>query len=162
MEADTVIAVCATVIALGSLWTSYSQARTARFHNRQSVRPLLQIRQVKNYEDQKAGLQVINVGLGPAVITKTVVTLDGELIGQWNLQTYRTVTAPLSTTPKMFALFDGVSFIAGQSAFLLHLDEFNPAEHDAFWELIAQRLRIEIHYESLYGGEDFRAVPPPI
>lgn len=162
VDADTVIAVCATVIALGSLRISHSQAKAMRSHNRQSVRPLLQIRQVKNYADRKAGLQVINVGLGPALVTKTVVTLDGELIGQWNLQSYRRVTEPISSAPKMFALFEGVSFLAGQCEYLLHLDEFEEDRHGAFWDLITERLRIEIHYDSLYGGENYRAVPPPI
>ena len=41
MNANTVIAVCATVIAVASLGVSVYEARVARKHNRLSVQPLL-------------------------------------------------------------------------------------------------------------------------
>lgn len=162
MQADTVIAVSATVIALGSFWANFTEVRSTRSHNRQSVRPLLQIRRARSYEDQITGIKVINAGLGPAIVTKTVVQLDGEVIGQWNLQTYRHITAPLPMKPKVLTLFQGVPLLAGQSQFLLHIDNFNPDQHAWFWELISERLTIEIFYESLYGGENFKAVTPPL
>ncbi|MFC9846126.1 hypothetical protein ACFWFF_22640 [Streptomyces sp. NPDC060223] len=83
MNSDTVTAIAATAIALGSLWISYSQTKATRLHNRQSVRPLLQIQ------------------------------------------------------------------------------PFSEAEHSWFWDLVTRRLLIEITYESLYGGENFTAMPPP-
>ncbi|MFI6440942.1 hypothetical protein [Streptomyces sp. NPDC050759] len=155
MDANTGIAICAAVIALGSLWTSWVQTRSARKHNRQSVRPLLQIRRVKRYGDTTARLDVINAGLGPAIVTRTLVTLDGETIGQWNLNTYRTVARPLPFYPKVTTLAEGTAILIGQKIHLLHIDDYNDEEHRWFWDLITQRMFIEIRYESLYGGEDF-------
>ncbi|MCX5557105.1 hypothetical protein [Streptomyces sp. NBC_00038] len=161
MNSDTITAISATAIALGSLWVNYSQTRANRLHNRQSVKPLLVMRRIKGYEDRKAGLQVINAGLGPAIVTNSVVRLDGEDIGHWNHHAHDRVSERLPVWPKVYSLRPGAVVLAGQSAFLLHLDEFSEDEHDWFWELITQRLVIEIHYESLYGGEDFKAAPPP-
>ncbi|MGY5015138.1 hypothetical protein ACWCY6_45060 [Streptomyces sp. 900105755] len=156
MDSGTVIAVAATVIALGSFWVSYSQARAAQLHNRQSVRPILQLRHVKAYEDHAAGVRIINAGLGPGIVTRAMVWLDGELVGQWNLETYRAVVASLPVRPKMHSLHEGSVILAGQSIYLLRLEEFNDARHEWFWDLITQRFMIEVHYESVYGGEDFK------
>ncbi|WP_260255731.1 hypothetical protein [Streptomyces sp. 840.1] len=54
----------------------------------------------------------------------------------------------------------GAVVLAGQTVFLLSLDEFSDDEHGWFWDLITRRLVIEIRYESLYGGEDLSVIPP--
>ncbi|MET8132250.1 MULTISPECIES: hypothetical protein [unclassified Streptomyces] len=102
-----------------------------------------------------ARLEVINAGIGPAIVTKTLVVLDGEAIGPWDLQTYRRVAQPLPFHPKVMTLVEGTALVPGQKSYLLHIDECNGDEPRWFWELISQRMLIEIHYESLYGGEDF-------
>jgi hypothetical protein len=43
MDASTVVAICATVIAVASLAVSVYQARATRRHNQLSVRPLLEL-----------------------------------------------------------------------------------------------------------------------
>ncbi|MFI6702406.1 hypothetical protein ACIBJC_26195 [Streptomyces sp. NPDC050509] len=160
MNADTVTAVAATVIALGSLWISYTQTRDSRRHSRQSVKPLLQIRRVKEYESTEAELRVINAGLGPAIVTSSVVRLDGEPIGQWDYNTQQRVLSSFPTRPKAYSLRPGAVVLAGQTVVLLSLDEFSNDQHGWFWELITRRLVIEIRYESLYGGENFSVTPP--
>ncbi|MEU9287936.1 hypothetical protein AB0D57_25345 [Streptomyces sp. NPDC048275] len=162
MDANTGIAVCATVIAVGSLWISLVQTKSAREHNRQSVRPLLQIRMVKGYNDDIARLEVINAGLGPAIVTKTVVTFDGEVVGQWDLQTYRRVTESFPFQPKVLTLVEGAALLVGQKSYLLHVDGFSEDEHRWFWELISRRMLIEVRYESLYGGENFAVRSSPL
>ncbi|WP_371550021.1 hypothetical protein OG266_32365 [Streptomyces sp. NBC_00554] len=161
MNSDTVTAISATAIALGSLWISYSQTRATRLHNRQSVKPLLEMRTIKGYDDHRAGLQVINAGLGPAIVTNSVVRLDGEAIGYWSLEVYRLVTASVPVKPKVYCAGPGAVILAGQSSFLLHLEGFRDDEHGWFWDLVTRRLVIEIHYESLYGGENFKAALSP-
>ncbi|MFD4623527.1 hypothetical protein [Streptomyces sp. NPDC058475] len=160
MGADTVTAVAATVIALGSLWVSYTQTRDSRRHSRQSVRPALQMRRVKHYKGTEAGLNVVNGGLGPAVITSSVVSLDGAVIGEWNYRTQQLLADSLPTEPKAHSMRSGALMLPGQSTWLLRLDEFSSDQHDWFWDLITRRLVIEIHYESLYGGEDFSVTAP--
>lgn len=83
MRAETVIAVAAAVIALGSLWVSRDQTRAVREHNRRSVRPILEIRRVRDREAGRTGYRLVNAGLGPAVVTDTVVHWDGERVGAW-------------------------------------------------------------------------------
>jgi len=162
MNSDTVTAISATAIALGSLWISYSQTRATRLHNRQSVRPLLQIRQTKVPAEHKAGIRVVNAGLGPAIVTNTVVRLDGTEVGQWDLQTRDRISGSLPVQPSVFlhTLRPGSVVLAGQSVFLLLLQPFSADADGWFWELATRRLMIEIHYESLYGGENFTALPP--
>ncbi|MFJ3793215.1 hypothetical protein [Kitasatospora sp. NPDC090091] len=162
MDSDTVIAASATVVAIGSLWVSLSQAKAARVHNRKSVRPHLQIRQVKEYEGGITGIQVANVGLGPALITRTTVKLDGQPLGQWDFRTFQALSADWPAVPKMYALFDGVSFPMGECQYLIHFDDYEEATHSWFWEIVAHRLSIEIEYESFYRGEGLKAVPPPL
>lgn len=160
MSSDTITAVAATVIALGSLWVSYTQARNSRRHSRQSVRPMLQMRRIKKYEGTEAGLSVVNAGLGLTIVTRSVVRLDGEAIGQWDYHTQQRVVSSFPTQPKAHSLRPGAVVLAGQSTFLLSLAEFSDDEHDWFWDLITRRLVIEIGYESLYGGENFTVTPP--
>ncbi|MDX3247461.1 hypothetical protein [Streptomyces sp. ME18-1-4] len=108
MQAETVMAVAATVVALGSLWVGYSQGKAARVHNRQSLRP---------------GFQVVDAGLGPAVVTDSVVRWDGVVVGR--------------------------------TTFLVRFDSDDPERLRRFYDRIKTRLVITVHYESVYGGEDF-------
>ncbi|WNZ10289.1 hypothetical protein [Streptomyces sp. 11x1] len=161
MKPEMLISVSATVIALASLWVSFTESRSIRSHNRQSVRPLLQIRRVLNFEGTRTGIQLVNAGLGPAIVTTSVVRVDGEVVGGWDLQTYRQLTRGHSVSPKVSTLQPGVPVLTGQVVYLLFLDDFDGDEHAWFWRLVSERLMVEIFYESLYGGENFRAVLVP-
>ncbi|WP_399885382.1 hypothetical protein ACGH7X_14520 [Streptomyces sp. BBFR51] len=157
MNAETVIAVAATVVALGSLWVSWSQTRATRLHNRQSVRPLLQIRRIR--QDDLVGLKLVNAGLGPAVVTRSVVLLDGVVAGEWNREVKPAVFAP-GLWPKTYSLRAGSVVLAGQETFLVRLESAGTDASDSdrlqeFWGLVDRRLVIEVEYESLYGGEGF-------
>ncbi len=80
MNAGIVVAICATVIAVLSLAASVSEARATRQHDRISARPFLELRAGLR-QGGTAGLQLINAGLGPAAITKTVLALDVSHLG---------------------------------------------------------------------------------
>ncbi|MEU9920446.1 hypothetical protein AB0H51_03825 [Streptomyces griseoluteus] len=132
-------------------------------HNKQSVRPLLKQRQILDDVADPAGIEVINAGLGPAVVTRTLVYLDGEHIGQWTRSTFDEHV--LRQTPEgvqNYSLPGDVVLLSGQSIFLLRLSPFDRDQHGSFGDLVLRRLRFEIHYGSLYGGEDFVSVSPPI
>jgi hypothetical protein len=83
MDAGTVVAICATIISVVSLAVSVYEGRATRRHYHLSVRPLLQLA-VSFHTSRTAGLRLVNVGLGPAVITKTVLSVGGELLGEFN------------------------------------------------------------------------------
>lgn len=55
MDAETVVAVCAVVIAVASLAVSFYEARAARQHNRHSVRPLLQLHRGRDPRGPREG-----------------------------------------------------------------------------------------------------------
>jgi len=50
-------------------------------------------------QGQPAGLQLINAGLGPAVITRTVLTLDGESLGEFSEASVNMLRSKLSIRP---------------------------------------------------------------
>ncbi|WP_395570866.1 hypothetical protein [Streptomyces sp. BK79] len=152
MSAETVVAAAATVIALGSLWVSWAQTRATRLHNRQSVRPLLQIRRIR--QDGLVGLKLVNAGLGPAVVTRSAVLLDGVVAGEWSREVKEILFSP-GLWPKSYSLRAGSVVLAGQETFLVSLDGDDAGRLQEFWSLLDRRLVIEVEYESLYGGEGF-------
>ena len=162
VDANTVIAISATAIAVGSLTVSVTEARAARRHNRYSVRPLLQFRRTWGF-DRPAGILLINYGLGPAIVTRTLVELDGEAVGRWDYATAEALRADLPRRPRATTFDIGGAIPVDEVAEVLVLSEYDKRRHDDwFWDLVAHRLHFVVEYESLYG-ERFRAelVPGP-
>ena len=159
MDASVVVAICATVIAVVSLAVSVYEARATRRHNRISVRPFLELR-VGLSQGRMAGLQLINAGLGPAAITRTVLTLDGEPLGEFSEASVNVLRGKLSVRPAAVT-FRRTILAADYDQFLLSVDPFDRTEHAEFADLLRHRLGMEIHYESLYGGEGYKAERKP-
>jgi len=161
MDVSNITAVSAIIIAVASLSVSVMEARAARRHNRQSVRPILQINRVKQHSDMRVGLRLRNVGFGPAIILNTKVTLDGTVIGAWDRDSLDLMVNSKGLHPKFSTLYKDEVIPSGHDGFLIHIDNFNEKSQGWFWELIAHRLSIEIAYESIYGDKTFRAFKHP-
>lgn len=159
MNASIVVAICATVIAVLSLAVSVDEARATRRHNRITVRPFLELR-VDLHQDGKAGLHLINAGLGPAAITRTVLSLDGQSLGEYGEESVNVLRSKLSVHPSAVT-FRKTLLAADYDQFLLSIRPFDRAEHAEFADLLRHRLGLEIHYESLYGGEDYKTAWNP-
>ena len=159
MNASIVVAICATVIAVLSVAVSVDEARATRRHNRITVRPFLELR-VGLPQGGKAGLQLINAGLGPAAITRTVVSLDGQSLGEYGEESVNVLRSKLSVRPSAVT-FRKTLLAADYDQFLLNIEPFDRAEHAEFADLLRHRLGLEIHYESLYGGEDYKTKRDP-
>jgi hypothetical protein len=160
VNASTVIAVCAIVIAGASLGVSVYEARATRTHNRRSVQPLL-VLWGKFGPGATSGLGLTNSGLGPAKITKSKLTIDGVERGDFGKSTIDKLIDRLPF-PVATSTFDGRPFLEmDYEQFLLSVDSYDVFQHHEFYELIESRLRIEIQYDSIYGGEQFTAVYPP-
>jgi hypothetical protein len=159
MNASIVVAICATVIAVLSLAVSVDEARATRRHNRITVRPFLELR-VGLPQGGKAGLQLINAGLGPAAITRTVLSLDGQSLGEYGEESVNVLRSKLSVRPSSVT-FRKTLLAADYDQFLLNIEPFDRAEHAEFADLLRHRLGLEIHYESLYGGEDYETKRDP-
>jgi hypothetical protein len=159
MNASVVVAICATVIAVLSLTVSVYEARATRRHNRISVRPFLELRAGLR-QGGKAGLQLINAGLGPAAITRTILTLDGVSLGEYGEESVNVLRGKLSVRPAAVT-FRKTILATDYDQFLLSIEPFDRTEHAEFADLLRHRLGLEIHYESLYGGEDYKTERNP-
>ena len=156
MNANTVIAVCAVVVAVASLVVSVYEARAVRAHNRHSVRPLLVLTGSFHTGDV-SGLRLMNSGLGPAVITATTVTLDGVLLGEFDRVTADRLCDGLKVRLGANTLAKKPFLATDYDQFLLSVDSYDRSRHREIRNLIERRLGIEIEYDSLYGGERFMA-----
>lgn len=161
MDANTVTAVCAVVIAVASLVVSFTEHRINRAHHRYSIRPLLQIHRVKQYRDLEAGLKIVNYGLGPAIITGSLVRLDGTPLGEWDFSAYRKIRDIIESEGndakglRTLALDKGRILEVGHESFLLGKYDFENDNHAWFWELVTKRIQLEVQYGSLYDKESF-------
>jgi hypothetical protein len=159
MNASTVVAICATIIAVSSLAVSVYEARATRRHNRISVRPFLELR-VGLPQGRRAGLQLVSAGLGPAVITSAVLSLDGESLGEFGETSVNLLRSKLSVRPSAVT-FRRTTLAADYDQFLLSIEPFDRSEHAEFADLLRHRLGMEIHYDSLYGGEGYKTEHQP-
>ncbi|WP_431033741.1 hypothetical protein ACQYWQ_09490 [Streptomyces sp. P6-2-1] len=161
MEAETVIAFAATVVAVGSLWVSWTQTAATREHNRLSVRPVLQFRRFRDSGQDHAGVRLSNAGLGPAVITRREVRIDGEDFGGWSPRAGARVSEPAGRKPLLYSLHPGTVLLAGERVFPTRLVPFDREADAEYWRVVDQRLEMIVHYEAVYGGEGLRAPPAP-
>jgi hypothetical protein len=160
VNVNTVIAVCGVVIAVASLGVSAYVAWATWKHNRLSVRPLLGFRTTFPV-GSTAGLSLSNSGLGPARITSSQLTYRGERLGEFSKPHVDRLRANLDPRPHAVTLGSGQPFLdTDYQQFLLSVDSYDPSEHSKFRELIEGQLRLEIQYESIYGGEGFTVVYP--
>ena len=107
-----------------------------------------------------AGLRLANSGLGPARIISSQLTVDGKQFGEFNKPNADKLRKPLRVRPHV-ATLGGQPFLdTDYQQFLLRVDPYDPSEHGEFRDLIETKLRLEIRYESIYGGEGFTVVYP--
>jgi hypothetical protein len=166
VDASTITAVCGVVIAVASLAVSAYVAWATRKHNRLSVQPHLGLTTTFPV-GATAGLRLTNSGLGPARIIGSQLTYNGEQLGEFDkphVDEFRrrlTERDHLTVRPHA-ATLGGQPFLdTDYQQFLLSVDPYDPSEHDEFRRLIEEgRLRLEILYESIYGGEGFTVVYP--
>ncbi|GAA2721641.1 hypothetical protein GCM10010439_12300 [Actinocorallia aurantiaca] len=86
--------------------------------------------------------------------------MDGVLLGAWDESTVNTFREQLRPVPGARTFLPGHILAAGYNELILYLDNFDIEQNMDFWILIRHRLDLEIHYESLYGGEKFVAILP--
>jgi hypothetical protein len=159
VNANTVTAVCSVVIAVASLGVSAYVAWATRKHNRLSVRPVLGLT-ITFTVGATAGLRLTNSGLGPARIISSQLAVAGEQFGEFNKPNVDRLREHLAVRPHA-ATLGGQPFLdTDYQQFLLSVDPYDPAEHGEFRRLIEEVLRLEIQYESIYGGERFTVVYP--
>ncbi|MFE9190082.1 hypothetical protein ACFYL6_10770 [Micromonospora sp. NPDC007208] len=152
MDANSVTAICATVIAVASLVVSITEARASRRHNFQSVRPLLSLDCLR-LNSGLAGIRIRNAGLGPAIIRVTTLYLDGDEVGPWEKQVVDPLRGTFAAWPNFSTLRAGKPIPVGQKLMILAVEDYEPARDAEFWAAVTQRIRIHVQYESIYGNE---------
>jgi len=162
LDGNTLVAVCATVIALVSLAVSVNEGRATRRHNRLSVRPLLQFQQTWQ-PGKRSGLKLTNSGLGPAVIVRTVLSVDGNSLGEYNKPNVDVIRDMLPFRPTVITFAEKGFTRTDFDAYLLSVPVYDPESetHGEFKEMLTQRVSLEIWYESLYGGEGYKVTVKP-
>ena len=88
------------------------------------------------------------------------LTVDGEEFGEFNKPNVDELRRRLDVRPHAATLGGQPYLDTGYQQFLLSVDPYDPTEHGEFRELIERKLRLEIRYESIYGGEGLTAVYP--
>jgi hypothetical protein len=170
----TITAVCSIVTAVAALSVSVYQARATRIHNRHSVRPILKLSASFHRGDTAGGLRLTNVGLGPAAITKTILTFDGNQLGEFSESNVNVVREAMSKFPSHRPSAKtlgsgGIRFLSKDyDEYILSVQTqggnggppipYDSKDHEAFCDLVRRRIQLEIHYESLYGGENFKVI----
>ncbi|MEU4475428.1 hypothetical protein [Micromonospora sp. NPDC023888] len=163
MDANSVTAICATVVAVASLVVSITEARASRRHNFQSVRPLLSLDCLR-LNSGLAGIRIRNAGLGPAIISLTTLYLDGDEVGPWEKQVVDPLRGTFTTWPNFSSLRPGKPIPVGQELMILAVEDYDSVRDAEFWAAVTQRIRIHVQYESIYGNERqeawFEGSPP--
>ncbi|MFF0365991.1 hypothetical protein [Micromonospora sp. NPDC005087] len=152
MDASSIIAACATTIAIASLVVSIGEMRATRRHNWQSVRPLLGFECLR-HDGHTAGIKITNAGLGPAIIKTTMLFLDGEAVGPWEKHVVDPLRGTFPLWPHFVSLRPGRHIPVGHEMMIFALEAYDPARDADFWTAVTQRITIRVQYESLYGTE---------
>jgi len=161
MQASDVVAASSVVIAVLALAVSVYQSVLVRRHQRQSVRPALQLH-TRLRAGEKAGLRLVNVGLGPAVITSSVVSVDGQELGEYNEEASNLIRGDVRPRASAATFDSGAILATDYDEFLLSVDEYDPALdwHARLVSLLREQMRLEIRYTSLYGEESWTVCWP--
>jgi hypothetical protein len=80
MDSDVIIGISSTVIAVCALGYTIWQGKQMQRHNKLSFRPHLTSWSHQNHEQGAYALDVMNNGLGPAVIDDFMVKVDGKIM----------------------------------------------------------------------------------
>jgi hypothetical protein len=118
MQASEIIAISSIVIAVAAVVVSVYQSVLIREHNRQSVRPALQLRSVFRPRGM-AGLRLTNAGLGPAVITRSSVVVDGRVLGEYDERTSNLLRGSAKPRPSATTFIPGAILAADYDEYLL-------------------------------------------
>lgn len=148
---DRVTAIASLIVAALALGVSVWQGQVTRNHNRQSVKPQVQISRHLSPRADLNGLLVANNGVGPATVHDSLLNFRGKDIGPIIRPTWRQIdgeTKPLGTLFR--GLFPNETYLsAGERYGLLTLTEKNKNEIDAFRDL-SNLLELAICYCSIY------------
>jgi hypothetical protein len=157
ISSDTVIAICAVCIATFALGVSIWQGIETRKHNKLSVKPYISIRVLISKQSEYMGIQIENNGIGPAIIKKCIVFVDGKPTQIDSYSSWKKIG-------KAAGIFDkNISFMTFPKGTVVKEGQViplicYPKQHwtDQGRKIVEHALscvRVKIIYESIYGEE---------
>ena len=156
MDANTVIAIAAAVVALAALCVSVCEGFQNRKHNRLSIRPRLRLDKL-TYTGQPVRIIVKNNGAGLAIICNFVVKLDKKEVSSDSDPPAAVAVRGLGVQEELgdiesFTPSLNDTLAAGEQMSLVAMPNF-PDNKEARGKLRKELSRIDfiITYESIYG-----------
>jgi hypothetical protein len=152
ISADTILSVSAIIIAFTSICISIWEGMETRNHNRLSVRPKLEV--FFNGGKDSFGYNVINSGLGPAIITKMKISIDGNKINSAGFSGFDEFINKLDLKGidlSHSAIDSGITIIAGSSKIIIGCKFDKTDNRDKLLTNIFKRVSIALGYVSMYN-----------
>jgi hypothetical protein len=158
IDPNAILSVCAILIAFISICISVWEGMETRRHNRLSVRPKLELS--FNAGKDNFGYNVVNNGLGPAVITGLTIRVDGQkadysgylddILAKMNLQ---------GRLLKKSAIDSGSTIISGGNAAIFICKFQDNDDRETILKSVYSRISIQLNYASMYD-EPFSCTIP--
>lgn len=157
-----IVAVCALYLTIQSNKTAREQNEAAREHNRLSVMPRLTTTTMSNRDNYldgsvrilKFGMDLENVGLGPAVIKSFEVMFDGVLVPAARTEDVHGLLnkvfpgISLGPSSSFHTLRTEHALKVGEETSIVEFEVFNPPTD---FDVEIKRFSLRVTYESLYG-----------
>jgi hypothetical protein len=162
IEPQIQISTLALIISFGALIVSSMQYCVVKSHYRLSVRPHVVITfTLEGGRDEKNGIYMANLGLGPAIIKALSVEVGGKSYNAMDKRVWWNVFHDLTIIPGCFRqgwAQSGSALKSGEELALLTITHANPpivGGHSCPDELLkflkAEGLKVRMQYESMYG-----------
>lgn len=155
MTSEFIIAVASIAIALSALAVAIWQGILMRRHNRLSLRPHLTFRQMMSEANPQFSLELLNNGIGPAIIKDFQVLLDGGREDHFDAQGWMALLDLVGLKGRAIgAVCDSEEFLAaGQSLQLIKYESLPAPMGTRELRQALRRMEVHIEYQSVYGDK---------
>lgn len=152
MTTELLISFTATAISLSAFGVAIWQGYVTRRHNRLSVKPMLHFD--IGMTETRLVLMLKNTGVGPAVIERFRVEINGEEIGQNPDQIVINLIDELEAahlTGTMYFPGIGQAMAVGDAYKVIKLR--NSEKDEELFEVIKYAVNVTVEYKSIYGEQ---------
>jgi hypothetical protein len=151
MTTETRIALTSAFVSVLALGLTMYEAWATRRHNRLSVKPALSFDLVLDEEQCALVIRLRNNGLGPAVVRRYEMLVDGRSLEQLNIRQFQELSALLDVQARYsIPLRDEVIPIDASIDLIVIKHDTTDAKARYVARRAAQRLTIRTAYSSMY------------
>ena len=160
LSSEKILSISAIIIALASIFISIWEGIEIRKHNRLSVRPKLEISY--NVAQNNFGYELINNGLGPAIIVEKKLFVDNKEIKASGFSGYDDFFEVLNLKDRLVmhgATGSGTTIRPSENENIFIFKFVENEDKERLISQIYNRVRIEISYKSMYDESFLCKVP---